>query len=164
MEAHSGHYLPTPDNFRKLISSLTNSGADLTVAKVSVAELDPYGKPFQNMVDIWVDMAETVERFTIVAILSFSFYMFDQYTLFRGLIYIGIGTFLQVHLESEEEIAKRAPGKNERVSSVDNEKTFLALLASAGFTIRSDSNARFTKCDSEREDLFAAALPEVTPR
>lgn len=37
MEAHSGHYLPTPESFRKLISSLSNSGADLTVAKVSIA-------------------------------------------------------------------------------------------------------------------------------
>lgn len=34
MEAHSGHYLPTPENFRALISTLTNNGADLTVAEV----------------------------------------------------------------------------------------------------------------------------------
>lgn len=34
MEAHSGHYLPTPENFQALISTLTNSGADLTIAKV----------------------------------------------------------------------------------------------------------------------------------
>jgi hypothetical protein len=34
MEAHSGHYLPTPENFRALIETLTSNGADLTVAKV----------------------------------------------------------------------------------------------------------------------------------
>lgn len=69
----------------------------------------------------------------------------------------------QVHLESEDVIEKRE--KTGRVSSVDNQNTFIALLASAGFTIRSDSNARFTKCDSledsGREDF---ALPEVIPR
>jgi len=33
---------------------------------------------------------------------------------------------------------------------------FVALLANAGFTIRSDTNARFSKCDSDsgREDRF----------
>ena len=37
MEAHSGHYLPTPENFQALISTLTNNGADLTIAKVFLA-------------------------------------------------------------------------------------------------------------------------------
>ncbi|KAG0616912.1 hypothetical protein M758_5G150900 [Ceratodon purpureus] len=96
MEAHSGHYLPTPENFRALISTLTNSGADLTIAKV--------------------------------------------------------------HLESEDEVAKRAPGTNGDVAPAnsDNEMAFVALLASAGFTIRSDTNARFSKSDSGsgREDSF----------
>lgn len=65
---------------------------------------------------------------------------------------------LQVHAESEEEVAKRAPGKNGDVAPVDNdnETAFVALLASAGFTIRSDTNACFSKSDSEsrREDRF----------
>jgi hypothetical protein len=34
MEAHSGHYRPSPGNFQALIQSLTQSGADLTMAKV----------------------------------------------------------------------------------------------------------------------------------
>lgn len=93
MEAHSGHYLPTPENFQALISTLTNSGADLTIAKV--------------------------------------------------------------HAESEEEVAKRAPGKNGHVALVnnDNEVAFVALLASAGFTVSSDANACFSK-STEREDRF----------
>lgn len=87
MEAHSGHYLPTPENFRALIKALTSSGADLTVAKV--------------------------------------------------------------YLESEDEVAKRALGKEEVVPvDNDNESAFIALLASAGFTIRSDPRARFRKSDS----------------
>ena len=65
---------------------------------------------------------------------------------------------LQVHAESEEEFAKRAPGKNGHVALVnnDNEMAFVALLASAGFTVSSDANARFSKSDSdsEREDRF----------
>lgn len=86
MEAHSGHYLPTPENFRALISTLTNNGADLTVA--------------------------------------------------------------EVHLESEEEVTKRTLGNEAAVGS-DNENAFIALLASAGFTICSDSNAHFAKSDSD---------------
>lgn len=35
MEAHSGHYRPTPENFDQLVSILTSSGADLTLARVS---------------------------------------------------------------------------------------------------------------------------------
>jgi hypothetical protein len=34
MEAHSGHYRPSPGNFQALIQLLTQSGADLTMAKV----------------------------------------------------------------------------------------------------------------------------------
>lgn len=64
----------------------------------------------------------------------------------------------QVHLESEDEVAKRTDGKNGDVAPVDNDTqmAFVALLASAGFTIRSDTNARFTKSgsDSGREDTF----------
>jgi hypothetical protein len=53
-------------------------------------------------------------------------------------------------LESEEEVAKRALEGHEEVVSVDddNESAFIALLASAGFTIRSDTAARFQKSDS----------------
>jgi hypothetical protein len=34
MEAHSGHYRPSPGNFQALIQLLTQSGADLTMTKV----------------------------------------------------------------------------------------------------------------------------------
>jgi len=64
----------------------------------------------------------------------------------------------QVHLESEEEVAKKTHEINGDVAAVgsDNEMAFVALLASAGFTIRSDTNARFTKSssDSGREDNY----------
>ncbi|BFI33990.1 hypothetical protein AXG93_523s1200 [Marchantia polymorpha subsp. ruderalis] len=40
MEAHSGHYHPTPDNFKELITILTDSGADLTMAKVQYTTED----------------------------------------------------------------------------------------------------------------------------
>lgn len=62
----------------------------------------------------------------------------------------------QVELESEDEVAKRTHRKDGDVADVDtdNESAFVALLASAGFTIRSDTNARFSKFDSDsgRED------------
>lgn len=52
-------------------------------------------------------------------------------------------------MESEDEVAKRALGKEEVVPvDNDNESAFIALLASAGFTIRSDPRARFRKSDS----------------
>jgi hypothetical protein len=44
MEAHSGHYLPTPENFRALISTLTSSRADLTVAKVQLESEEEVAK------------------------------------------------------------------------------------------------------------------------
>jgi hypothetical protein len=34
MEAHSGHYRPSPENFETLVKILVESGADLTMAKV----------------------------------------------------------------------------------------------------------------------------------
>jgi hypothetical protein len=34
MEAHSGHYQPSPENFETLVKILVESGADLTMAKV----------------------------------------------------------------------------------------------------------------------------------
>ncbi|KAL3689964.1 hypothetical protein R1sor_016273 [Riccia sorocarpa] len=40
MEAHSGHYRPTPENFTHLISILTSSGADLTMARVQYVSDD----------------------------------------------------------------------------------------------------------------------------
>jgi hypothetical protein len=40
MEAHSGHYRPSPGNFQALIQLLTQSGADLTMAKVMLVSED----------------------------------------------------------------------------------------------------------------------------
>lgn len=34
MEAHSGHYRPSPENFEALVRILIESGADLSFAKV----------------------------------------------------------------------------------------------------------------------------------
>ncbi|KAH8948712.1 hypothetical protein BDL97_11G107400 [Sphagnum fallax] len=40
MEAHSGHYRPSPGNFQALIQLLMQSGADLTMAKVMLVSED----------------------------------------------------------------------------------------------------------------------------
>ncbi|KAL2632067.1 hypothetical protein R1flu_016753 [Riccia fluitans] len=40
MEAHSGHYLPTPENFTHLIAILSSSGVDLTMARVQYVSDD----------------------------------------------------------------------------------------------------------------------------
>ncbi|KAH9554658.1 hypothetical protein CY35_08G075000 [Sphagnum magellanicum] len=44
IEAHSGHYLPKPENFQTLIAALTSSGADLTVAKVELESEEEVNK------------------------------------------------------------------------------------------------------------------------
>lgn len=44
IEAHSGHYLPKPENFQTLIAALTSSGADLSVAKVELESEEEVNK------------------------------------------------------------------------------------------------------------------------
>lgn len=77
-----------------------------------------------------------------------SIFIFWRRLTFKAILF-------QVHLESEEEVAKRTAGDVAPVGS-DNEMAFVALLANAGFTIRSDTNARFTKSGSDcgQEDRF----------
>lgn len=66
MEAHSGHYRPTEENFAALIEILTKMGADLTMAKVSYC-LDIF---WQSQLNRWVTVVFSCEHGVWTAVKS----------------------------------------------------------------------------------------------
>jgi hypothetical protein len=57
MEAHSGHYRPSPENFEALVQRLVRSGADLHLAKVTFV---PIGRLSYTLSSLVVQSSCTV--------------------------------------------------------------------------------------------------------